>query len=219
MQEQLRLQRISGEADDTIIFCQHPPVYTVGKQDCSDDYLSTPEEIARDGIEVVNINRGGRITYHGPGQLVVYFIVKVTNFSPGVKDFVGLLSDICIDMVRSFGFAPSRKEGHPGIWLGDRKIVAIGLNISRGVSMHGVAINCLPDPLHTKHIIPCGIRGFGITSLAEEARTPGISIQAVKEKMLLSIEKGFGCSAVYYAALNVRSEDSAGSSYAGISSI
>lgn len=191
LQERLREARLEGTMGDVVLFCQHHPVYTVGKQDCSDDMLSSIEAIRRDGIEVVQVNRGGRITYHGPGQLVVYFILKIGDFRSGVKEFVAGIEDCCIDLVSRLGLTPSKKTEHPGIWLGDKKIAAIGLNISKGVSMHGMAINVDPNMSHYRHIVPCGIRGLGVTSLVREMRERRPSMDEVKEGLIESIERVF----------------------------
>lgn len=193
LQERLREARIEGTMGDIVLFCQHHPVYTVGKQDCREDMLSSIEAIRRDGIEVIQVNRGGRITYHGPGQLVVYFILKVGDFRTGVKEFVAGIEDCCMDLILRLGLAPSKKTEHPGIWLGDKKIAAIGLNISKGVSMHGVAINVDPNMSHYRHIVPCGIRGLGVTSLVREVKERRPSMDEVRDRFKESMERVFGC--------------------------
>lgn len=187
-QEELRRARLEGRVGDTIIFCEHPAVYTIGRQDCSEDILASLKTIGRDGIEIVRCNRGGRITYHGPGQLVVYFIVKISNYSLGVKDFVSKVEGIGIDFVTGFGLKARRHEKYPGIWIGSKKVAAIGLNISQGVSLHGMSINVDPDLTHYRHIVPCGIKEYGITSLAKELGVK-LSVDEVRGKLLQSVSK------------------------------
>lgn len=194
LQEELRNDRIEEKRGDMLILCQHNPVYTVGKQDCQEDWLSSFEEIAEQGIEIVQCNRGGRITYHGHGQLVAYFIFRIENFSTGVRDFVRKIEDSCIDLLQTLGTNPSRKENYPGIWVNNKKVIAIGLNIAHGVSMHGIAINVEPEMSHYKHIIPCGIRDHGVTSLAEILGTKKPQMSDVKNELVKSLERIFDFS-------------------------
>lgn len=194
LQMELRTARIAEKISDTIIFCEHPPVFTIGKQDSSGDFISSMHEIEKDGIEVVRCERGGRITYHGPGQLVVYFIVKIGNFSAGVREFVALIEEVSIHLLRSFGLVPRRDEKYPGVWIGENKIVAVGLNISHGVTMHGMAINVAPELSHYRHIIPCGIKSGGITSISREMGDCAPDMSKVKNMVAKSIEVIMGCN-------------------------
>lgn len=203
-QERLRDDRREGRIGDVVVLCEHPAVFTLGRQDCSGDILSPREEIERDGIEIVECNRGGRITYHGPGQLVAYFICKISDFSAGVKDFVARVEDIGLDLMAGLGLNPLRNRDYPGIWIGSRKIAAIGLHISRGISAHGMSINVDPDLSHYRHIIPCGIRGLGITSLARELGTVSPPMKDVKTRLTDSVSKVLDIK-IDYAAENVRS--------------
>ena len=166
-QEDLHKKRAEGKIDDTVIFCEHPPVYTIGKRDSSDDFLSDLKVIAGDGIDVVKADRGGKITYHGPGQLVAYFIFNIAERKLGVKEYVHKIEDVCMKALEKFGINAVRDKEHPGLWVNDKKIVAIGLNISKNVSMHGIALNVDPNMEHYRHIVPCGIRDRGVTSMKE----------------------------------------------------
>lgn len=192
-QEQMRSKRINGQIDDLLIFCEHNPVYTVGKQNSDEDWLSSKIEIQKDKIDVVYCNRGGRITYHGPGQLIVYFIMKVTDHASGVRDFVHMLESVSIDMLKSLDLKVARNEKYPGIWINGKKIVAIGLHISQNVSMHGIAINIEPNMSHYKHIIPCGIKEYGVTCLVDEIAKKNISMQEIKTRFKKSFQKIFKC--------------------------
>jgi lipoate-protein ligase B len=166
-QEKLRGKRIKGEICDTVIFCEHPPVYTVGKRDCDADWLSDSDTIFRDGIEIVKTDRGGRITYHGPGQLIAYFIFNIAEVGLGVKDFVQRVEEVVLATVSRFGVEAVRDSKYPGLWVNGKKLVAVGFNITKNVSMHGIALNVSPEIGHYRHIVPCGIKGGGVTSLAE----------------------------------------------------
>ncbi len=172
LQRNLHSKRVAGEISDTLIFCEHPPVFTIGRQDSSADWISDFKTIAGDEIDVVQTDRGGRITYHGPGQLIVYFIFNIERF--GVKGFVRAVEDACIKALEKFGVHAERSEEHPGLWVNDNKIVALGFHISRNVSMHGLALNVAPDLRHYRHIIPCGIKDKGITSMKALGGVPSM---------------------------------------------
>lgn len=174
LQTNLHKRRVNGEIGDTLIFCEHDSVLTLGRQDCSLDWISALSQVKADGIDVVQTNRGGRITYHGPGQLVGYLIFDTARF--GVKGFVNMVEEVCIKALSNLGVAVTRDPEHPGLWVGDKKIVAVGFHISHNISMHGFALNVSPDLAHYRHIIPCGIKSKGVTSIKEEkGATPPMS--------------------------------------------
>jgi len=183
-QKRLHSKRAAKEIPNTVIFCEHPPVFTIGKRDSSEDFLSGMETIAEEGIDIAKVERGGRITYHGPGQLVAYFIFNLSERRLGVKDFVHKVEEACMLALSKFGIDCVRDKEYPGLWVkiksphsplykrGDqggilKKLVAIGLQISKNVSMHGVAINVAPNMDNYRHIIPCGIKERGVTSMKE----------------------------------------------------
>lgn len=165
LQENLRAMRISGKVDDHILLLEHPPVFTIGKRDSGADFLSTRETIAAEGIDIVKTDRGGKITYHGPGQLVCYFICGLEGLGYSVKEFVAALEELSIEFLSGYGISASRDGEYPGIWIGKNKIVAIGLHISEGVTMHGIAININCDLKPYRHICACGIKDRGVTSM------------------------------------------------------
>lgn len=183
MQEELHKKRVAGEIPDTVLLLEHPPVFTIGRRDCEADIISPNNLIERDGIEIVKTNRGGRVTYHGPGQLMCYFICAVS----GVKEFVYSIEEICLKTISEFGLKGSRDPEHPGIWVGKEKIAAIGLHISHGVSQHGFALNVSPNLLHYKHILPCGIQDKGITSL-KKLLGKDVSVNEVKKSVSKHLE-------------------------------
>jgi lipoate-protein ligase B len=195
LQRTLCRRRQRGEVADLMILCGHPPVYTVGRQDSESDWLSGAGEIAASGIDVVRCERGGRITYHGPGQMVAYFILRLDAFSGGVKDFVGKLEEACIGLISGMGGEAERDAAHPGVWMRGGKVAAVGLSVSRGVTMHGIAINVSPDLLHYRHIVPCGIKGRGVTSLANELQRE-IGMEEAKLGFVRSFGDVFTCRVV-----------------------
>lgn len=158
--------------NEFLLLVEHPHVYTLGKH--ADEFnLLVPENIlAAEGIELHHINRGGDITYHGPGQLVAYPIIDLERHHLGVKAYVSLLEQAVIDTIAEFGIKGVRDDGATGVWLNDdmglRKICAIGVSISRSVTMHGLALNVNTDLSYFHRINPCGFTDRGVTSIARE---------------------------------------------------
>ncbi len=155
----------AGEAPNTVLLLEHDSVYTAGRS-------TQPGDLPFDGSPVIEVDRGGRITWHGPGQLVAYPIVRLGD-PLDVRRFVCLLEQAVIDTCRELGLATSRVEGRTGVWVGgDRKVAAIGVRVSRGTTMHGLALNCDNDLAAFDRIVPCGIRDAGVTSLSAELERP-----------------------------------------------
>ena len=169
-QEDLVAQRIAGTAPDTLVFTEHEPVFTLGLRAGADRHLVwDAARLAREGIEVVATNRGGDITYHGPGQIVGYPVVSLDH----VRDlhaYLRFLEQVLIDAVARFGLAAVRRPGLTGIWIGPRKIAALGVAVRRWVAYHGFALNVNSRLDHFGGIVPCGIAATDgtVTSLAAE---------------------------------------------------
>jgi lipoyl(octanoyl) transferase len=169
-QRRLHGERVAGERPDTVLLLEHPSVYTAGKR--TEDW-----ERPADGTPVVDADRGGRITWHGPGQLVGYPIVALAE-PVDVVAYVRRLERLLIDVCAGLGVAAVQVEGRSGAWLPadrqrpERKIAAIGIRVSRGVTMHGFALNCDPGMSAYQQITACGIEGVGATSLALELGRP-----------------------------------------------
>ena len=165
-QRELHAARVADEGPDTLLLLEHPPVYTAGKR-------TEPHERPFDGTPVVDVDRGGKITWHGPGQLVGYPIVRLTD-PVDVVAHVRRLEAALIDVCAGVGLATERVEGRSGVWVRadergpDRKVAAIGVRVARGVTMHGFALNCDPDMRAFANMIPCGIVDAGATSLTTE---------------------------------------------------
>jgi lipoyl(octanoyl) transferase len=158
--------RVAEGGPDTVILLEHPPVFTAGKR-------TEPHERPRDGTPVVDVDRGGKITFHGPGQLVGYPIVRLPDHV-AVVDYVRRLEEALIGVCRDLGVSTARVPGRSGVWLAagargpERKIAAIGIRVSRGVAMHGFALNCDVDLGWYDRFVPCGISDAGVTSLSTE---------------------------------------------------
>jgi len=165
-QRRLHAQRVAGEVADTVLLLEHDPVYTAGKR--TEDW-----ERPLDGTPVVDVDRGGRITWHGPGQLTGYPIIALPD-PVDVVAYVRRLEAALIEVCTTFGVPTTRVEGRSGVWTADgsRKVAAIGIRVSRGVTMHGFALNCDCDLAAFGPIVPCGITDAGVTSLTAEAGRP-----------------------------------------------
>jgi lipoyl(octanoyl) transferase len=156
-QTALVARRIAGEIGDTLVFTEHAPVYTIGMRTGAEAHLIWNEQqLVRNGVAVERSNRGGDITYHGPGQIVGYPIVSLATHRD-LHAYLRLLEQIVINTLGSFGLAATRREGKTGIWIGRRKIAAIGVAVRRWVAYHGFALNVDPELGHFAGIIPCGI--------------------------------------------------------------
>ena len=163
LQKEMQQQRIKGEIDDTLILVEHDPVYTLGKNANEDHLLQSRDE----SIDVFNIERGGDITFHGPGQLVGYPILDLSNYKKSVSWYMRTLEQVLIDTLIEFKITAQRNDGLTGVWVGDEKIAALGVRISRWVTMHGFALNVNPDLSFYDGIIPCGIFDHGVTSMEQ----------------------------------------------------
>jgi lipoyl(octanoyl) transferase len=173
-QRELHALRVAGEVPDTLLLLEHPSVYTAGKR-------TEPHERPLDGTPVVDVDRGGKITWHGPGQLVGYPIVALPD-PVDVVAYVRRLEDALIEVCAGFGLDTCRVEGRSGVWVTadapgtgfrpDRKVAAIGVRVARGVTLHGFALNCDCDLSNFNRFVPCGIRDAGVTSLSAEVGRP-----------------------------------------------
>jgi len=184
LQEDLRMKRIEGNIFDHMLLVEHPPVITLGRRECEDDVISPDTVLSSERIDVVKTNRGGRATYHGPGQLVGYFICELASFGMGIKDFVRSIEEMCILTLMDFGITGCRDDKHPGLWIGKNKIVAIGLNVSHGVTQHGFALNVNCNLNAYKHIVACGINDRGVTSMAS-LRGTILDMDEVKQRVIV----------------------------------
>ena len=161
-------QRQAGEAPDTLLLLEHPPTITLGRRTQRADLLTPPERLREQGIAVVEADRGGEITYHAPGQLVGYPILDLRSHGQDLHRYLRGLEETLIRALARLGVAAGRVEGLTGVWVGRDKIAAVGIKVSRWVSMHGFALNIALDltPMR-RDMVPCGIRDRGVTSLWE----------------------------------------------------
>jgi lipoyl(octanoyl) transferase len=174
LQERLREQVIAGELGETLLLLEHPPVYTLGRRSEGGDLPLGEEWCRAQGIDVVRTERGGKLTYHGPGQLVGYPIVRVAD----VRAYVATMEDAIVSALGDVGVPARGRSGegpqYTGVWVGERKIASIGVHLSRGVSMHGFAINVDNDLAPFSWVVACGLPDVAMTSLAAEGVDEGI---------------------------------------------
>ena len=172
LQDELADQRRERRIGDRLLLLEHFPAYTIGRGGDASNLLATPEHLREIGAELIRIDRGGDITFHGPGQLVAYPIVELRD-PLDLRRYVRTLEAAIIATAAAFGVAGGRIEGHPGIWVeGDRKLAAIGVRVRRAVTTHGLALNVNTDLRWFDEMIPCGIPDKGVTSLEHELGHP-----------------------------------------------
>jgi lipoyl(octanoyl) transferase len=174
LQKRLVAQRVAAEIGDQLLLLEHHAVLTLGRQADETHVLATARELRRRDIEVIRVERGGEVTYHGPGQLVAYPILRLGDRGLLIRPLVTALEEAMIETCAALGVEAIRRDGHPGCWIaGDsrtppRKIGALGIRIERGVSYHGIALNVDPDLRDFELIDPCGMPGLVSTSIADE---------------------------------------------------
>ncbi len=181
-----------------LLWVTHPHVYTMGKSGSMDNLLLSEAQLAQKGASFYKINRGGDITYHGPGQVVGYPILDLENFFTDIHQYLRYLEETIILTLQEYGLEATRSEGETGVWLGvgtpfARKICAMGVRASRWVTMHGFALNVNVNLGYFDHIIPCGIKGKAVTSLHVELGVNQVDEAELKQKIAKHFKSLFGC--------------------------
>lgn len=165
LQKKLHKERVNKQIPDTLLLLQHPPVYTIGKHGNMKNIIGSDDFLKNNGIEVIQVDRGGDVTYHGPGQIVGYPIFHLEERKLGIKAYVQWLQTILQKTLQDFGLESALDPQYPGLWVKNDKIAAIGIRVYHHVSMHGFALNVNPDLNHYSGIIACGLQQRGITSM------------------------------------------------------
>ncbi len=188
-------QRIAASVrnggDATLILLEHPPTYTLGVRGKTEHLLLSEEAFLSRGAEVHRTDRGGDVTYHGPGQLVGYPIINIRPYGEGPSWYVRTLEAALIGVLAQFGIEASRSERNHGVWVGDAKIAAIGVRVSRGVTTHGFALNVSTDLSYFQHIIPCGLADAGVTSM-QHLTGEVIEMRKVEDEVAQAFANQFG---------------------------
>jgi len=190
LQRSLFEKRLNGEILDTLLLLEHPHTYTLGKSADKRNLIGDDDYLSEKGIKVYDIDRGGDITYHGPGQIVGYTIFDLKNWKKDTNLFLRAIEEVIIKTCGNFGLQTSRMEKHTGVWIEDRKICAIGIKVSRWITMHGFALNVNTDLDLFNGIIPCGINDKGVTSLQKELGKE-FDIKSVKEVIINNVKNVF----------------------------
>lgn len=194
-------ENLQTPTENHLLFVEHPHVFTLGKSGDIQHLLADETELKNNQASFYKINRGGDITYHGPGQLVVYPILDLDNFFTDIHKYLRYLEEIIISILKDYGIEAGRSEGETGVWIDsgikgkERKICAMGVRCSRWVTMHGLALNVNADLNYFSHIIPCGIEGKAVTSMEKELGRK-VDMNEVKEKMLAGFSRLFECKIV-----------------------
>ena len=181
LQKKMQIKRMAGEIDDLLILVEHDPVYTLGKNADVNHLLQSRDRT----IEVFNVERGGDVTFHGPGQLVGYPIIDLANYKKSISWYMYSLEQLTIEVLSEFEISAKRVKGLTGVWVGDKKIAAQGVRLTRWVTMHGFSINVNTDLSYYNGIIPCGIFDRGVTSMEELLG----STQKMEKVRILVIDK------------------------------
>ena len=200
LQKSLLEARVSGKIEDCLVLLQHPPTFTYGRRYKEDNLITNKEYYGSLGFAVYKTDRGGLATYHGPGQLVGYPIIKISTYTKDYYQYLRMLEDVMIRTLIDFGIAARQNEGYTGVWVDNAKIGFIGVRMSFGYAMHGFSLNVNNDVSPFNHITPCGIQGVRITSVQELLNT-SVDMQDVYAKLtnhfsdvfqvqMVSIEKG-----------------------------
>jgi lipoate-protein ligase B len=176
---------------DIVLFLEHPPVFTLGRRGGRECLLVSEEFLEKSGVQVIQVERGGNITFHGPGQLVAYPIVDLQSARIKVVDFVSGLEEVMLRTAAHWGIAAGRNSANRGIWVGPHKMGSIGIAVRRGISFHGLALNVRTDLTPFSWIQPCGLKDVGMTTMQREIKQK-LSIQQVRTVLKKHFEKVFG---------------------------
>lgn len=188
--QQRLIDIVSQGLFDVLLLLEHPPCLTIGRFRGEEDIIAAPETLTSEGISIFHTNRGGSVTYHGPGQLVGYPILNLMKNKLGVSRYIWKLEEVVLKTLLNLGIHGGRVSGHPGVWVGEEKVCSIGLRIIQGIAMHGFALNVNPNLHHFKFIHPCGLTDKKITSVS---RLMGyeVIVDDIKESLLKAFSQVF----------------------------
>jgi len=189
-QDCVQWRLMEEERPDIFVVTEHPPVFTLGRRGGRESLIVDEDFIKSRGVDIVQTERGGDITYHGPGQVVVYPVVQLRQAQLSVSAYVDMLEEVMISCAADFGVMAGRDDRNRGAWVGDNKIGSIGIRVRHGVSFHGLAFNVTLDFEHFSWIQPCGLTGIGVTSLERESDKP-INFYQVKDNITQRLGQTF----------------------------
>ena len=192
LQERLAADRLADAVPDTILFLEHLPVVTLGRRGSTASLIDSPEKLATAGIALMNSTRGGDTTYHAPGQLVTYPIMKLSRDEADVHSYVAKLEEVAIRTAAGFGVQAFRRKGMTGVWTTDGKLAAIGVRLRRWVTAHGMSFNVNIDLTGFKRIVPCGLEDRRVVSLRSILGNECPALHDVREAMISQFADIFG---------------------------
>jgi lipoyl(octanoyl) transferase len=205
LQRERVAQRKAGAIPDTLVLLEHPHVYTLGRNARPENMLVSAEWLASRGAQVFHTDRGGDVTYHGPGQLVGYPILDLTQHRRDISWYMRSLEEVFIRTAHDFGIQAGRSEGAAGVWVGNDKLVAMGVHLSRWITSHGFALNVNTDLRYFEWIVPCGLHGKGVTSLAKLLGHP-VEMEEVAERVVEHFGDVFGMKVIADPDLKVETQ-------------
>ena len=200
--EGLELQRAlveakkAGDAADYLVFVEHPPVITFGRSGKKEHLRATREELAQRGVEVFEVERGGDVTFHGPGQVVGYPVIDIKRAGLGVSEYLRTIEAILLEALAAFGIEAFTRKGLTGVWIKSGKIAAIGVAVRRWITFHGFALNVNMDTKAFECIVPCGLVGESVTSMAE-ALGGTADVEAIKREIVGGFARRLSADALY----------------------
>ena len=187
-------KKIKNEkTEGTVLFCEHPHVFTIGKSGNKNNLLISEKQLKNINAEFFPVDRGGDITYHGPGQIIMYPIIDLDNYGTGVKDYIYFLEYLIIDILKEYGIKGEISSGNIGVWLdtgkkNERKICSIGVKVSKKITMHGIALNVNTDLSYFDYINPCGFTDKSVSSMKKELKRT-VDIEKVKDEIKNEFKK------------------------------
>jgi len=204
IQAQCHADRRAGRIADTLLLLEHAPVFTLGRSAQADHVRWSASQLLTAGITLVSATRGGDVTYHGPGQLVGYPIIHLGSRGMGVLDYVTAIEETMIRALDGLGLPGAGRDArNRGVWVGNDKICAFGVHVRQRVAIHGFALNVSTDLASFRHIVPCGLSGAGLTSVARlRGRAPDLA--ALSERLAAAIARSFGLAMVRTSATSAR---------------
>ncbi len=201
IQNEIREETIKNNNSGCVILTEHEKVFTLGLRESGSNLLCSESELSKKGFDIEKTNRGGMVTYHGPGQLIIYPIMNLKRHKLKLKEYVAKLETSVIEMLKMFGIKAKRKEGYPGAWISSKKIGSLGIHAKKSVTMHGFALNVFTDLKDFGYINPCGFESLEITSMEKE----GVDIRSMEElstKYMESFNKVFNLKSSRIKILN-----------------
>jgi len=190
-QQGLMQARAEGIIPDVLLLLQHPPVFTIGRFSGEEDIIASLETLTQEGIAVFHTNRGGGLSYHGPGQLVGYPILNLKENGLGVREYIWKLEAVIIKLLLDLGIQGHRVAKYPGVWVGEEKICSVGIHVSHSITMHGFALNVNTNLSHFEYINPCGINSKVMTSVSKLLRYP-VEVETTIGRLLNCFSAVFG---------------------------